>query len=131
MEEKYNFATPQRPEGTRPLDGDIIPIDIQKHITQIKQEESYQKNGKNAITVFKSDQVTITIIALAQGETIHPGNEDGFGTMSLQLLEGQIFFESYGREIELNKGAILALHQQLAFKAKALTDSVCLLTMVK
>lgn len=131
MEEKYNFATPQRPEGTRPLDGDIIPIDIQKHITQIKQEEAYQKNGKNAITVFKSDQVTITIIALEQGETIHPGNEEGFGTMSLQLLEGQIFFESYGREIELNKGAILALHQQLAFKAKALTDCVCLLTMVK
>lgn len=131
MEDKYNYATPQRPDGTRPLDGNIIPIDIPKYIHQLIAEEAYKKNGKNAITVFKSDQVTITIVALAQGEMMHPGNEEGFGTMSLQLFEGQIYFESFDREIELNKGSILALHQKLSFKAKALLDTICLLTMVK
>lgn len=62
MEEKHNYATPQRPEGARPLDAAIIPIQLPKYIVQLKTEEAYHKNGKNAITVFKSDKVTITLL---------------------------------------------------------------------
>ncbi len=64
MEEKHNNATKRRPEGARPLDAGIIPINIPKYIDQLKGEDAYQKNGKNAITVFKSDTVTITLIAM-------------------------------------------------------------------
>jgi len=131
MEEKRNNATPQRPEGARPLDAGLIPINIPKYITLIKEEEAYHKNGKNAITVFKSDSLTITLIALKEGENIHPGNEENEATMSLQLITGHLFFESFGNEIALTDGELLTLHQQLSFKAKAITDCICLLTMVK
>jgi hypothetical protein len=131
MEYKHNDATPQRPEGARMLDAGIIPINIPKYIAQIKQEESYDKNGKNAITVFKSDKVTITIVALKEGESIRPGSEENEAQMSLQVIQGNLFFESLGNEATLNDGELITLHQLLSFKAKALSDSICLLTMIK
>lgn len=131
MEEKYNHATPQRPEGTRPLDAGIISIAIPKYIDQIRNEDTYHRNGKNAITVFKSEKITITLIALKAGENIRPGSEENEATMSLQLIDGHLFFESLGHEIELKNGELLTLHQQLSFNAKAINDSICLLTMVK
>jgi len=131
MEEKHNNATPQRPDGARPLDAAIIPISIPKYIEQLKQEEAYHKNGKNAITVFKSESVTITIIALKAGEELHPGSEENKAIMSLQLINGELLFESLGNESTLQNGELITLHQQLSFNAKAIADSICLLTMVK
>lgn len=131
MKEKHNNATLQRPEGARPLDAGLIPVNILKYIEQIKGEEAYHKNGKNAITVFKSDQLTITIIALKKGQNIHPGNEENEATLSLQVINGHLYFESFGNEIELIDGELLTLHQQLSFKAMAKSDCICLLTMVK
>ncbi|RZL37368.1 MAG: hypothetical protein EOP00_28705 [Pedobacter sp.] len=131
MEEKHNNATPQRPAGARPLDAGLIPINIPKYIEQLKEEEAYHKNGKNAITVFKSDKATITLIALQEGQNIHPGNEENEATMSLQVISGHLYFESFGNELELGDGELLTLHQQLSFKAKAKSTTICLLTMIK
>lgn len=131
MEEKHNNATPQRPEGARPLDAAIIPINLPKYIAQLKAEEAYQKYRKNAITVFKSESVTITLIALDENEVVQPGSEENRAIMSLQVISGHLAFESMGNQLELNAGELLTLHQLLSFKAKALSSSICLLTMVK
>lgn len=131
MEEKYNNATPQRPEGTRPLDAAIIPVSLHKYVEQLKNEKAYHKNGKNAITLFKSDHVTITLIALGADENVHPGSEETEAIMSLQVLNGHLTVESYGQQFELQQGELVTLHQLLSFKAKALTDTICLLTMFK
>lgn len=130
MEEKHNLSTKQRPEGARPLDAALIPIDMHKFSKQIKSEEAYQKNGKNAITVFKSEKVTITLIALKADQNFHPGKEDNVAIMSLQVISGELFFESLGNEISLTDGQFLTLHQELSFNATAKTDVLCLLTMV-
>ena len=131
MEEKYNNATPQRPAGARPLDAAIIPINIPKHVFQIKLEDAYEKNGKNAITIFKSEQVTITLLALKAGQDIHPGSDENEATMSLQVINGHLDFESFDKRIDLKEGELLTLHQQLSFKAQAVEETICLLTLVK
>jgi hypothetical protein len=131
MEEKYNNATAQRPEGARPLDAAVIPIDIPKYINQIKQEEAYDKNGKNAITVFKSDKVTITLIALKAGENFHPGHSDETVIMSIHLLSGDLLFESLDSTTNVKESQIITVHQVLSFKAVAVLDCVCVLTLFK
>ncbi|SFH01994.1 cupin domain-containing protein [Pedobacter insulae] len=131
MEEKHNNATAQRPAGARPLDAAIIPIDIPKYISELKQEEAYNKNGKNAITVFKSDKITITLIALKEGEDFHPGQSEGEAIMSIQLINGHLSFESLGTVTKLTEGQLLTLHQELSFTALAISDSICLLTLFK
>lgn len=131
MEEKFNHATPQRPDGARPLDAAILPIDMLKYISQIKREEAYNKNGKNAITIFKTKQVTLTIVALKARETLHPGNEEGVGILIFQVIDGEICFKSLDEELKLTKNSLLTLNQQLSFNAKALKDSICLITLFK
>lgn len=131
MEEKHNNSTPQRPSGARVLDAPLVAIDIPKYIDQLKTEEAFQKNGKNAITVFKSGHTTITLIVLTTGEIIKPGSEENEAIMSLQVLNGALDFESQGEKLELHAGKIVALHQALSFTATALSESICLLTMIK
>lgn len=131
MQEKYNNATHQRPEGARPLDAAIIPIDIPKYSIQLKEEEAYAKNGKNAITVFKSDRITITLIALKENESFHPGQNEEVAIMSVQLIKGKLSFESLGTITTIQEGELLTLHQQLSFNALALSESICLLTLFK
>lgn len=131
MEEKHNNATQRRPEGARPLDAPMIPVDIPKYIAQLQEEDAYQKNGKNAITVFKSDHLTITIIALKEGQEFHPGQSDETAIMSLQVIKGYLVFESVGSVVEISEGSLVTLHHELAFKARATADSVYLLTLFR
>jgi hypothetical protein len=131
MEEKHNNATPQRPEGARALNASVLPIDMLKFIEQIKNEEAYLKNEKNAITVLKTKQVTVTIVALKPGEMLHPGNEEGVGMLILQVIDGYITFESRGERAELRKGYLLSLNDHLSFTARAKEESICLLTLFK
>jgi hypothetical protein len=131
MEEKHNIATLKRPTGARTLDAALIPIDLLTYIKVIKKEEAYTKNGKNAITVFKTKQATVTVIALKAKENLHPGNSDGIGVMILELLNGKLHFESMGKHGLLKAGSLLTLNQHLSFNISAIRDSVCLLTIVK
>ena len=131
MEEKHNNSTSQRPEGARALDAAILPIDLPKYISQLKEEEAYDKNGKNAITVFKSDNVTITLIALKDGLNFHPGLNEEIAIMSLYVITGCLSFESSGKVNRVEEGKLITLHQQLSFYASAVLDSICLLTMIR
>lgn len=131
MEEKHNNATPQRPDGARTLDAALVPVDLPKYIQQLQTEEAYHKNGKNAITVFKTAKVTITLIALKNGEIIKPGSEEQEAIMSLQVIEGTLSFENHGTILEVKTGQLITLHQTLSFSARAFTDCICLLTMLK
>lgn len=131
MEEKFNNATNNRPDGARPLDSAIISTDIPRYVSQLKEEEAYDKNGKNAITVFKSENVTITLIALKEGQNFHPGQNEATAVMSVYVISGNLSFESLGKESTVKDGQLITLHQQLTFKALAISDSICLLTLFK
>lgn len=130
MEAKYNQATTRRPTGTRPIDADLIPIDLQKHVEQLKQEKAYQQNGKNAVTLFKSNKLTITLVVLQAQELIYPAKTTPDAVLSLQVLDGMLGFDNQGNKLQLNGGAMVVLHQPLNFKAKAITHAVCLITLM-
>lgn len=131
MEEKFNNATHQRPSGHRPLDGLLVPVDLPKFIAEIKNEPVYHENGKNAITVFKSEHTTVTLVALKNGEKIKSGPEEGHLLMSLYVIAGSLTFLVADNEQYLSEGQLLNYHYDFAFKAQAQNDCVCLLTVIK
>jgi quercetin dioxygenase-like cupin family protein len=131
MEEKYNNATPQRPSGHRALDGQLVSVDLPKYITEIKNEAAYHENGKNAITVFKSEHATTTLVALKNGEKIQSGTEEQHLLMSLYLIEGALSFSVNGREEYVSEGQLISYHYERSFQASAQADCVCLLTVIK
>ena len=127
MEEKYNSATTQRPDGDRMIDAALVSIDLSMFIKQIKSEAAWENSDRNAITVFKTNGLRIVLIALHEGAEMatHTAN----GIICVQVLAGKIQFTAKGQTVELNSGRMLALHELVPHSVLALKESVFLLSL--
>lgn len=126
-EEKFNEATPQRPEGDRPLDAPMVQMDLPVLIEQIKQEDAWQKSDRNAITMFKANGMRLVLIALHKGAEMKTHTAPGI--ISVQVLQGQIKFSTEPRTAVLGAGQMLALHAGIPHSVYASEESVFLLTL--
>lgn len=131
MEIKQNESTHNRPWGQRPVDAPFIPIDLHAYTQQLMLEEAWQKNDRNAITVLKTNELTVVLVALHKHAEMMPGSFDGTGTFTLQVLDGSIDFTTGEEHLEINRGQMVALHAHIPYKAAAREESICLLTMVR
>ncbi len=127
MEQKFNEATPQRPDGDRVMDAQMVMMDIPLFIKQIKEEPSWHDSDRNAITVFKTNGLRIVLIALHKGAemTRHTAN----GIINLQVLEGRLNFNTDTGQVQIKKGEMLALHKGIAHSVVAYDETVFLLTL--
>lgn len=131
MEAKYNESTHNRPWGERPVDAPVVPIDLHAYTQQLMEEEAWQKNGRNAITVFKSEGMTLVIVALHKETEMKPGTVDGTGIMTLQVLDGHLNFRTEKEMLDLHRGQAVVLHEHIPYSATAMEETICLLTMVR
>lgn len=128
MEEKMNESTPQRPEGERLVDAPLVTIDLPKFMRQIKGEPAWRNGPRNAITVFKSDHMRLVLIALHSGAELPTHTADG--TISVQVLEGDIQFGTTDEVVQLREGQMVTLHEGIPHNVRAIADSLFLLTLV-
>ena len=129
MEEKYNESTINRPEGERPVDAPVVQIDIPGFIKRIKREKAWDKNDRNAITVFKSDKMRVVIVGMrkkAEMTTERPGN-----IFSVQVLDGRVKLHTPENTIELKEKEMFVLHANIPYKIVAVKKSLFLLTVVE
>jgi quercetin dioxygenase-like cupin family protein len=127
MEEKSNEATAKRPQGDRMLDAKLVNIDLNSLVEQIRTEEQWVTSDRNAITVFKTDGMRIVLIALHKDAEMvrHTAN----GMISVQVLEGQMLFDTDEQPVELSKGQMLALHKGIPHSVLAKEETIFLLTL--
>jgi quercetin dioxygenase-like cupin family protein len=128
MEIKRNEATRNRPEGERVLDATYVLTDINSYLDQVHREESYSKNGKNAITVFKSGAFTQVLTAMMEGEEIIDNTVDGFVTVI--LLKGTALFKCNEGETRLEEGQMITIHPNVSHSLKALSEADLLLCTI-
>lgn len=126
---KINDATPNRPEGTRMLDGPMVHISLPHYTRQIKAEPAWEKNDRNAITVLHTGQLRIVLVALHEGAEMPPYTADG--PLSVQVLEGRLWLETEGQSISLDTGEVVALQDKMVHSIHAEEESVFLMTMAK
>ena len=126
MEIKRNDATRSRPDGSRIIDAPYVFMDIPAFTEQLKNEKSWNKNHRNGITVFKSDEITMVVTALKTGAEIRNHTEDVFFT--LMVLQGEIVVCTADIERDVIKGQAVAFHPHILHSIKALSDSTLLLT---
>ena len=105
--------------------------DLPKFIGEIRNEAAYHENGKNAITVFKSEHATTTLVALKKDEKVQSGNEDQHLILSLYVIEGSLSFFTEGKESYLSGGQLFNYHYDYPFQVVAHTECICLLTVIK
>ncbi|MDP4131567.1 MAG: cupin domain-containing protein [Bacteroidota bacterium] len=128
MEEKFNEATRQRPEGDRVMDATMATIGLPSFIKQIKQETAWKERDRNAITLYKTNGMSIVLVALHAGAEMKTHTADGI--ISLQIIEGRMKFNAGDRFVELDKGEMLTLHKGIPHNVAAIEETVFLLTLV-
>jgi quercetin dioxygenase-like cupin family protein len=126
-DDKFNEATAQRPEGDRFIKAGLIEIDLSASQHQIKNEDAWQNNDRNAITLFKNDNMRILMIAM------HPGAQmkthTAPGVISVQVLEGGIIFSTESKIVNLRKDQMITLQAGIPHSVSAREESLFLLTM--
>jgi len=127
METKHNESTEQRPEGGRLMDAPLVSIDVPGFIREIKNEDAWKKNDRNAITIYKTDSMRMVLIALHEDAVMakHTAN----GVISVQVWEGEIVFSAANQSVVLKKGQMVALHKGEPHSVAAAKESVFLLTI--
>jgi quercetin dioxygenase-like cupin family protein len=126
MEEKFNEATPQRPQG-RTIDASSVTINLLSFIEQIRSEDAWKDSDRNAITVFKTNGMCIVLIALHKGAQMIKHVVDGL--MSVQVLVGEMLFTTDEQSIDLSKGEMLALHEGVPHSVIAKVETIFLMTI--
>ncbi|MDQ2753211.1 MAG: cupin domain-containing protein [Bacteroidota bacterium] len=127
MEIKDNESTGLRPEGARLVDAPLVSIDIPEFIKQLKSESTWENSDRNAMTVYKTNGMRIVLIALHE-EAVMKKHTAG-GIISVQVLEGELFFSTDDKSELIRKGQMIALHKGLPHSVKAIKESVFLLTL--
>ncbi|RYZ22215.1 MAG: hypothetical protein EOP49_46645 [Sphingobacteriales bacterium] len=127
MEQKSNESTPNRPEGSRVLDANLVEMDLNGFIQKLRTEPAWISGDRNTVTVFKSESMRIVLLGLHQGAELksHKAN----GVISVQVLEGQVEFSTDLQTCLLGKGQMIALHENIMHSVQARVESFFLLTL--
>ncbi|MCY7291146.1 MAG: cupin domain-containing protein [Ferruginibacter sp.] len=127
MENKYNDSTPQRPDGERILNADLVEMNLNQFVLQIKKESTWLDSDRNSMTIFKSEILTIVLLGLHKNAEMktHQAN----GVISVQVLEGKINFNTQQKTVSLEKGQMIALHENIPHSVIALEETFFLLTL--
>jgi mannose-6-phosphate isomerase class I len=129
MEEKFNEATTNRPEGDRAVDASLLVVNIPDTIKQLKKEKAWKDNDRNAITVFKSEKMRVILVALhkkAEMTTERPEN-----IFSLQVINGRVKLHTNENTTNVKKSEVCVLHANIPYKIEALKKSIFLLTVIE
>ncbi len=127
MKIKQNESTKLRPEGSRIIDAPLVSMDIPAFIKQLRNETVWENADRNAITVFKTNGMRIVLIALHKDAELKKHTADGI--ISVQVIEGEINFNTDDQSLILKKNQIVGLHKGIPHSVKAIKESVFLLTL--
>jgi quercetin dioxygenase-like cupin family protein len=128
MEIKRNDATLNRPEGDRVLDAPYVFMDLDDFIKQLKDEEAWDKNDRNGITIFKTDNLTTVLTCLHKDAAIEENSVDGL--FQVQVLDGKVRITTDDGDTEMKQGEMMVFHPNVQHSIKALKKSTLLLQTI-
>jgi quercetin dioxygenase-like cupin family protein len=108
MEMKRNEATLNRPEGDRVIDASYVFMDMDQFIKQIKGEVAWDKNDRNGITIFKTENLTTVLTCLHKDARIKDNSVDGI--FQVQVLGGRIRITTADGDIDMEEGDMIVFH---------------------
>ena len=128
MEIKRNEATLNRPEGDRVLDAPYVFMDFDEFIKQLKDEEAWDKNDRNGITIFKTDNLTTVLTCLHKDASIKDNTVDGL--FQVQVISGKVNINTYDGDVEMREGEMIVFHPNVHHSITALKKSTLLLQTI-
>ena len=123
---KTNEATQNRPTGDRILDAPYIVANIDERIEELKEEEAWERNDRNAITLVKTEGLTIVLICLRKEAAINDNIIDGIVTV--EVIEGSVTVTTNAESFDLSERSIITLRPNIPHSMYARKESVLLLS---
>jgi len=128
MEMKRNDATLNRPEGDRVIDAPYVFMDLGQFIKQIKNEDTWDKNDRNGITIFKTENLTTVLTCLHKDALIKDNSVDGI--FQVQVLGGRIRVTTEDGDVDMEEGKMIVFHPGVRHTIEALKKSSLLLQTI-
>ena len=104
----------------------IAQFDLAQEMAESEQKKPWQ-SGHYARTLFKKSDIRIVLISMEPGSQMKEHHADG--TLSLQVLNGQIKVRINGKSQDMSEGSLLTLSASIPHEVEALTHSAFLLTI--
>ena len=115
---------------TSQIDGNmadtLVQFDLTKEIAESEQKKPWQ-SGHFAKTLLKKHDLRVVLISMEKSAILKEHHADG--TISVQVLKGQILFTTQGHAHDLKAGSLLSLEASIKHEVEALQDSAFLLTI--
>lgn len=102
-------------------------LDLPLLMQQVKEGPAWLKGPRNALTVFKSGNLRIVLIALHKNGDLPKHTAPGM--ISVQVLEGYIRFSTEEKAVDLAQGQLVTLKEHIPHDVLALEESLILLTI--
>ena len=117
-----------RPAYNRPLDAKLLVFDLPVEVAKMKQECNWIDGKHNAITLMKSENITMVLIAMQQGHDmkLHQAK----GPLIINIIEGKLMFTAEEEPVLLHKDQVLSLHENIKHELFAVEETIFLLTVV-
>ena len=128
MDIKRNEATLNRPQGDRVLDAPFVCMNLDDYEKQLKNEEAWDKNDRNGITIFKTHNLTTVLTCLHKDASIRDNAVDGL--FQVQVLDGKVRVTTDAGDSELKAREIIVFHPQVRHTIEALKKSTLLLQSI-
>jgi quercetin dioxygenase-like cupin family protein len=104
----------------------LAQFDLIQEIADSEQKKPWQ-SGHFAKTLFKKHDLRVVLITMENAAKMKEHHADG--TISVQVLKGQIRFSVHGKPHDLKSGNLLTLGASIKHEVEALEDSAFLLTI--
>lgn len=104
-----------------------LQISLMTEIDGLRRQVAFQRDRRNAKTLFKRDDFRIVLIVLKSGARLHEHRT--VGRMSLQVLSGLVRVGLPERSYFLPRGQMLALERCLPHDVEAFEESALLLSL--
>lgn len=105
----------------------LTEIDLNKLIDQIKSEPAWENAGRNSVPFFTSDTMRISVMGLKESAELKP--HKAAGVISVQVLEGKIYFSTDEQISLVETGQMITLEENVTHSVIALKESFFLLTI--
>lgn len=109
------------------LDAPLLTFDIPTLLAQLKREDTWQKEERNAVTLLKGRGLRVVLIAMHAGTRIPSHQAES--PLSVQVVHGRLQLHTDSESITLKKGQLLALQEGIRHDVEALEESAFLLTL--
>jgi quercetin dioxygenase-like cupin family protein len=113
----------------RKLDSSLMIFSLDDESARLRKGAQWASNERAAITLMKTSDFRIVLIALGLGKIRHEHCAEGPITFLVQ--QGLIHLKAEGLEHVLKRGMLLTLGRVITHEVEALEESTFLLTIVQ